>query len=124
MPKPFHSIKRGHVNQCIIRSFADGDTVTVSVRCHCSETWHIAKVRIANIESWELNSPDAEKARNAKTLLELKFMGKRGELFASKMNSDSFGRVVGDVQIEGVLLSEFILNTGLGWIHPKLSKQK
>jgi len=117
MAVPFHSIRRGKPFSCTIQHFADGDTVIIAVQCCCKETWHRVTVRIAGIDSWEVKSRDVLKALWVKVELEKKFKYKRGELFCKMVNSDKYGRVVGDIKIEGIMLSEYIINNKLGWIH-------
>ena len=116
MAKAWHRAKTGANGECVIRSFADGDTVNIAVRCTCELQWHTVILRIAGIESWELDSVDKVFALNARDELNRLFKWKRGELFCKIVNCDRYGRAIGDVKINGRMLSQIIVENGFGYI--------
>lgn len=50
-----------------------------------------------------------------KKKLESQFKYKRGELFLRIRGTDKYGRIIGDIRIDGKMLSETIVEQGLGW---------
>jgi endonuclease YncB( thermonuclease family) len=102
--------KRAH----IIR-FRDGDTVVLFIKCeHCNGI-HEEVMRIQNIDSWEPRGPDSEKAAMTAHTLTEKFRGVIGILIPNKLRKDKYGRIIGDLIIDGHLLSNLIVEAGHAW---------
>lgn len=102
--------KRAH----IIR-FRDGDTVLAFVQCeHCNGI-HKEVIRIKNIDSWEPSGKDTTKAKAVADTLTTRFRGVIGVLIPNKERRDKYGRLIADMLINGELLSNLIVNSGLAW---------
>jgi endonuclease YncB( thermonuclease family) len=115
MARASHSIVSGYNGYCEIIGVADGDTIRIRQYCDCQETFHEFTLRIANIESWEIIGVNKNSALVVQSIMKKKYLGKRGELFIKHINCDRYGRAVGDLRINGTMLSQLIVEQGLGW---------
>lgn len=117
-------MKKLHTTQynCIIRHFADGDTLLMFHECDHCFTWQSSYLRIRGVESHELNSANRDEAKRiAKELTDL-YRYRSGELYLSKSGTDKYGRYIGDIKIDGVFLSETLVKSGFAW-HVDLPKR-
>lgn len=123
MKKLLHSSRY----KCIIHHFADGDTCQILVECDHCFIWQLEYLRIRGIESHELRSRDGEKARETAKRLTNIYHGVEGELCLTQTSSDKYGRMVGDIQIHGKMLSETLVDLGFAWYtrrHPSQVKSE
>lgn len=99
----------------IILHFADGDTVYVASQCDACQCYQNFYVRIKNIDSYELNSDQSAKAQEIAARYTEKYSGRMVELIPTQRNSDKYGRVVGDLLIDGTLLSTILVENSDAW---------
>lgn len=102
-------------HSCIILNFCDGDTVRCLIKCNSCQSWHDSYVRLKNIESYELRTSEHKEAREAAIKLNQMFGHKDAELVASQNGSEKYGRIVGDIYLNGKSLAESIIEMGLAW---------
>ena len=102
--------KRAH----IIR-FRDGDTVIIFVKCELCGTIEEEVMRIQNIESWEPKGQDSEKAAMIAHQATEALRGTIGVLIPNKQRRDKYGRLIGDMLIDGELLSNILVRAGYAW---------
>jgi endonuclease YncB( thermonuclease family) len=100
---------------CTIISFADGDTVLVLTECITCGEYKKQYVRLKGIESFELRSSDRPKALAIQQSWTEKYAGKQCELIATQNSSDRYGRVVGDLIIDGFHLTKLLVDSGDAW---------
>lgn len=101
--------------QCEIISFADGDTVKCRVHCPTCESSKVQYVRLKNIESFEVRSVDKLKAMAIAKKWTAELSGKRAELIVTQNSSDKYGRVVGDILVNGSHLTKLLVDAGDSW---------
>lgn len=111
----FHNARRNHAYPFFIDHFADGDTVTGTVICGNCPTGHYIRVRLHDIDSYELDSPQKTTAQTFAKELTTKFFSASGELYLSQVNSDRHGRAVGDIFIDNAFLSQILVTEGFAW---------
>lgn len=115
MALSFHKATRGKRYPIEIVSFADGDTVNVFMPCDCAVHSHAIILRIARIDSHEVKSINKNIALYYAKVLSEKYLMARGELILTKKHSDKYGRAVGDILINGELLSKTLVEMGFAW---------
>lgn len=98
-----------------ILRFRDGDTVICDVTCsHCEMTSRKI-VRITGIESWEPSKGTKGIAMATALILNEMFVDKVGVFVAGSGRNDRYGRIIGDILIDGILLSTSIVSNNLAW---------
>lgn len=119
-------MKKLHTTQykCIIRHFADGDTVYILHECDHCFLWQCSYLRIRGIESWELRSENSDKAKAIAQVLTERYRNCNGELYLSRSGTEKHGRYVGDIMIDGKFLSETLVDQGFAWLHDFSKKAK
>lgn len=113
--RAFHNACRGKAFPVVISHFADGDTVTVTAFCGECVRGHVIRVRVTDIESYELKSAEKSTAERYSQELTDRYKGTIGELSLSQVNSDRHGRAVGDILINGAFLSQVLVEAGYAW---------
>ncbi len=101
--------------KCIIRHFADGDTCLVFHECDHCFSWQSSYLRIRGIESEELRGPEASRAKAIALQLTEQFRYLSGELYLTKSGTDKYGRYIGDIMIDGIFLSQRLVDLGVAW---------
>jgi hypothetical protein len=96
--------------------FADGDTVIVLIELGWG-SWVEKYVRLVNLDSWELDSSDIDKARECRLRLDDRWGWQPAVFVPSTKGFDRWGRVRGSVLIEGGDLAAWIVSHGYGWWH-------
>jgi hypothetical protein len=94
--------------------FADADTVILLIDLGFGVRIE-RPVRLTAIESWELDSPDGARALLARDQLNQRYATLPVRLIAHTRGPDRFGRIRGDVLLDGKLLSAHIVTLGLAW---------
>lgn len=87
----------------------------VASQCEACECYQNFYVRIKNIDSYEINSDQSAKAQEVAARYTAKYRDKVAELIPTQKHSDKYGRVVGDLKIDGVLLSTILVENGDSW---------
>lgn len=100
---------------CTILSFADGDTVLVRTECPVCGEYKKQYVRLKGIESFELRGSDRPKALAIQQSWSKRYKNKECELIATQNSSDKYGRVVGDLIIDGFHLTNLLVTSGDAW---------
>lgn len=94
--------------------FPDGDTVVMLIELGFGVK--IEKpVRLQGIDSWEVSGPDEALALNARRILNDTFRGNAVTLVATSRGLDRYGRIRGDVRLNGKMLTEYIVANNFGW---------
>lgn len=106
---------RKETDRCIILHFADGDTVQIIHECRTCSTWHKRYVRIAGIESPELKGPERAQALEISRKCDELWSLTIGELISKQRGSDRYGRIIGDIGIDGKLLSSMLVDKGFSY---------
>jgi endonuclease YncB( thermonuclease family) len=109
---------------CTIISFADGDTVLVLTECIVCGEYKKQYVRLKGIEAHELRSENRPKALATAQSWTEKYAGKRCELICTQNSSDRYGRVVGDIIIDGFHLTELLVKSGDAWLSNFTNRRK
>lgn len=92
----------------------DGDTVLVLIELRWG-VWVEKAVRIKGIESYELCSPDEGRARACAAKLNKLFGWKDCVLVPSQEGLDRYGRIIGDVMVEGKSLAQSAVDQLCAW---------
>lgn len=92
----------------------DGDTVVVLLHIGL-DVWRETAIRLVGIESWELGSENDERANNAAMIQNAAHTLKLCYVRASRRGLDRYGRLRGDVIIDGRSLAEINVNVGIAW---------
>lgn len=95
--------------------FRDGDTVEITRDCCRCKQMSKAVVRIVDIESWEYNSQYRSWALRVAAAATSKWRDHSGFLVWSPSRYDKYGRLVGDILLEGELLSTALVKSNLAW---------
>ncbi len=74
-------------------------------------------MRLVGIDSYELRSPQCEDAKLIAKQLTEKYRYKSGELYLQKSGTDKYGRFIGDIKIDGIMLSKALVDGGYAWYH-------
>jgi endonuclease YncB( thermonuclease family) len=104
---------------CTILSFADGDTVLVVTECPVCDTYKKQYVRLKNIESYEVRSTEKNKALAIAEKWTTIYAGKKAELITTQNSSDKYGRIVGDIVVDGFHLTDRLVREGDAWYSSK-----
>lgn len=100
---------------CTILSFADGDTVRVLTQCPTCNHYKEQYVRLKGIESYEMLSSDKNKAIAIREKWNTLLQNRKAELIATQNSSDKYGRIVGDILIDGFHLTDKLVREGDAW---------
>jgi endonuclease YncB( thermonuclease family) len=95
----------------------DGDTVLVLLPLGFGVSIE-KSVRLRGIESWELNSPDADRARLAARAITERCQMKLATLTLTQRGPDLHGRLVGSLTVDGHDLATWLVTRGLAWYGP------
>lgn len=100
----------------------DGDTCLVDICCSHCELTRRTRLRISGIESWETKGPQRDIALMAAHMLNDRFADTIGIFVPDAGQIDRYGRLIGDIEIAGILLSNHIVNLQLAWygIHAEM----
>lgn len=104
-----------HQSLFTISRFRDGDTVEGFLVCSCCRCCSQEVVRLPKIESWETQGPERAKAIECARRLTDKFRGVSGHIITKQPTRDRYGRMITDIIIGDMLLSDWIVNNGLAW---------
>jgi endonuclease YncB( thermonuclease family) len=104
---------------CTILSFADGDTVLVLSQCPTCGSYKKQYVRLKGIDSFEERSSDRKRVLVIKEKWNTLLAGKSAELICTQNSSDKYGRVVGDIVIDGFHLTKKLVDEGDAWYSSK-----
>ena len=102
-------------HKCIIEHFADGDTVLAAIKCSCCGKWDTKYVRIKGIDSWEEASPDKGKVQMIKQEATSLYADIVAELIITQQSSDKYGRVIGDIILNGQSLAGLMVEHKWAW---------
>jgi endonuclease YncB( thermonuclease family) len=98
-----------------ITRFRDGDTVEGYLRCRCCGESHQDTVRLLKIESWEIASPDKNKAlKTAETLTGI-YRGQSGNLVPANIRRDKYHRILADIYFGDSALTVQLVTAGFAW---------
>lgn len=111
----FAYANNAHPCATIIR-FRDGDTIECYIRCGDCGGIHAEVIRLCDIESWEISGPSAAKALATAATLTDRFRGAAGLLVRSNGRRDKYSRLIGDISIEGTLLTKILIDEGWAWV--------
>lgn len=98
----------------IIR-FRDGDTVEVHAECTCCRGLRYETIRLPGIDSWELLSGSAARAKRTAEELTFAYYGRTGWATSLSVRRDKYGRRLTDLLIGGELLSHALVASGHAW---------
>jgi len=98
-----------------IARFRDGDTLEGFLRCGCCDASTHVVIRLPSIDSWELDAPERALALEVARSLTATHRGALGVLAAGAIRRDCYGRVIGDVLIDGHSLTMQIVEAGMAW---------
>jgi endonuclease YncB( thermonuclease family) len=99
---------------CAIVRAADGDTLVCAVALPFGVTI-TRPVRLTKLDSWELDGNFAALAIAARDVLTAELSDRLGVLIPSTRGLDCYGRIRGDILIDGHLVASAIVANGLGW---------
>lgn len=102
------------VYDCMILRLCDGDTVRLLVKVGL-EVWREISCRLPAIESWEPFGPDRAKATAAAYRANETWANQFGTVEILRASLDRHGRILGNVQVRGDSLAEWLLAGGLAW---------
>jgi endonuclease YncB( thermonuclease family) len=114
MARIMHQRKTAAYHQATIIRFADANTVILDVHLGFGVSLR-AYVRLRGIESWELSSSDRARAIAARDALDLRYANTPCTLLTTARGLDRYGRIRGDVMLNGELLTSKIVEAGLAW---------
>ena len=103
---------------CKVIEVYDGDTVTIITRLHETEPYAKYKLRLYGIDAPEMKPkkiiPNRElHIKCAKIVKEYVISLCQGKIFQIKFyNEEKFGRLMGDIIIDGEMLSQILINKG------------
>lgn len=97
----------------IILDWYDGDTLNIDVDLGF-KIHSIVRVRLVRINSWEINSESSYRRRFAKhaRMVAHKNFPPGSEVFIKSKKKDRYGRWLAEVEMDGVNISDFLLQSG------------
>lgn len=101
-----------YVYNAILKNVVDGDTVDVTIDLGFS-VYHTIRVRLAGIDTPEMNSPlleERERAKKAKQFV-MSYLGK--QVVINTTGKDKYGRYIAIIFCDGTDLSTKLLQEGL-----------
>lgn len=101
----------------IILHFCDGDTIKAHVFCPTCKCSREQYIRLKGIESYEMRSPDREKAKIVANKWTERYAQTSAELIITQSGSDKYGRIVGSVYIGNESLAEMLVTANDAWYH-------
>lgn len=105
--------------QCTVQSFADGDTVLVLTECPTCGEYKKQYVRLKGIDSYEVRSADKLRALMIAEKWTTVYAGKKAELICTQNSSDKYGRVIGELVVDGFHLTKKLVDEGDAWYSSK-----
>lgn len=103
---------RGRARITVIRVI-DGDTVLAQVECPCCHIVSTQRVRLLGIDAPELDGADRGAAIAAQQYLAGLIVGNTVTVMIARAHPDLYGRMIGDLLINGVSASQLMLQAGM-----------
>ena len=107
--------EKSSLHSFTIARFRDGDTVEGFLSCRCCGSARYETVRLAQIESWEINSDQKARALLTAQELSTRYRGTAGVLTPPNIRRDRYGRIIGDIIIEDSTLAVLLVTAGYAW---------
>ena len=101
---------------CLIVGVTDGDTLTA--RCGQPGNYEQVKIRVSAIDAPERAQPFGQKSRQA--LADLCF---QQSAKITERDTDRYGRMVADVECQGVDAGESLVRNGLAWVYDRYAQK-
>lgn len=108
-------VENAYTRDAIIIRFRDGDTVIIAIECNHCHCLQQGVLRLQHIDSYEPADDTEAMAEEIARLANEQFRGKIGKLIPNKSRHDRYGRLIGDILLEGELLSNLLVKAGLAW---------
>lgn len=99
----------------------DGDTILAMMMCPCCNVQSKQRIRLARIDAPELKGPDRAAAERSKAILAAACQGAALKLGVNRSWPDKYGRVIAEVIVNGVNMSDMMLAYGAAqkWRDPE-----
>lgn len=91
----------------------DGDTILADITCPCCKVQSQQRVRLARIDAPELRGPERGNAIMARDRLKTACQGRPIAIAVQRAWPDRYGRVIAEVLVDGVNMSDMLLASGL-----------
>jgi endonuclease YncB( thermonuclease family) len=97
-----------------VERFCDGDTCICLVELGL-DTFRRERVRLVDLDSWELGTPDDARARRAGQLLTERLAGQPVSLVLNTRGRDRYGRLRARLYRAGENIAEEAIRLGVAW---------
>ncbi len=101
-----------YIYKAIIKNVVDGDTIDVTIDLGFS-IYHSIRIRLAQIDTPEMNSPileERERAKKAKLYVQA-YLGR--EVMIHSHGKDKYGRYIASVFVDSISLNGLLITEGL-----------
>jgi len=92
----------------------DGDTITVDIGLGLGVFLKGQRIRLNRIDTPEMRGPDKARGKVSRDYLRSRILGKSVTIQTDKDKTGKFGRLLGEVILDGVNLNDELVRKGLG----------
>lgn len=108
-------IENEYTKKAHIIRFRDGDTLIAFIECEHCRGLHREVIRLPHIDSYEPIGADSARAKSIAETLTKEYRGRVGFVVPNQVRRDRYGRLIADVLLDGELLSNLLVKSGMSW---------
>lgn len=111
-------VRTREARAAIVRRFCDGDTLLAIVKCPECGIFHERRLRLARIESYELDGAERAYALKVAAQLTQSYAGKEAQVHVVRSSPDLYGRDIVELYVDGENVGDKLLKLGWAWPRP------